>query len=102
MEIRYYTKEIEKFIKLLDNDTASGITRLILLLAKCGNKIKMPYSKSLSQGLFELRRLGKRQVRVLYCFHNGEAVILHIFEKKANSVSRKDLTLARQRKDSLA
>ena len=102
MEIRYYTKDIEKFILSLDKKSAANIARLILLLYKCGNEIKMPYSKSLGNGLFELRKIGKRQIRIIYCFYDGEAVILHIFEKKSNSISKKDLLLSQQRKDSLA
>jgi len=102
MEIRYYTDDIKFFIKSLDEDSIAGILKLISLLRKCGNEIKMPYSKSLGGGLFELRKLGKKQVRIIYCFDNNVAVLLHVFEKKNNKINRNDLYLARQRKESLA
>lgn len=102
MEIRYYTNDISKFILKLDKKSGANIDRLILLLAKCGNEISMPYSKPLGKGIFELRKLGQKQIRVIYCFHDGEAIILHIFEKKSNAISSKDLLIAKQRKDSLA
>ncbi|OGI66451.1 hypothetical protein A3H53_04560 [Candidatus Nomurabacteria bacterium RIFCSPLOWO2_02_FULL_40_10] len=102
MEIRYYTEDILKFILSLEKKSSSSIDRLILLLHKCGNEIKMPYSKALGGGLFELRKLGKRQIRVIYCFHNQEAFILHVFEKKDNLISKQDLDLAKFRKATLA
>jgi phage-related protein len=102
MEIRYYKNDIEKFILSLDVQSGSDIDRLITLLRKCGNEIKMPYSKAIGGGLFELRKLGKRPIRVIYCFHNDEALILHIFEKKSNAILKHDLDIAKQRKSSLA
>lgn len=102
MEVRYYTEDIKKFIFSLDKKTSADIVTLILLLHDCGSEIKMPYSKPLGGGLFELRKMGKRQIRVLYCFYGGDAFILHIFEKKSNSIPKKDLFLAKQRKASLA
>jgi len=102
MEIRYYTNNIKKFIKSLDKNSGAEVNKLIMFLYKCGNEIKMPYSKSLGGGLFELRKLGKKQIRIIYCFHKGEAIILHIFEKKSNTISKNDLQLARLRKSTLA
>lgn len=102
MEIRYYTNEIRKFIKSLDERSGADIDKLITLLYKCGNEIRMPYSKSIGHGLFELRKLGKRQIRVIYCFHEGEAIILHIFEKKGNAIATKDIETAKYRKSTLA
>lgn len=102
MEIRFYTKDIQKFILSLDDRSSADIDRLITLLRLCGNEIKMPYSKSLKNGLFELRKISRKQIRIIYCFHRNEAIILHIFEKKQNTISKKDLLLAKQRRDSLA
>lgn len=102
MEIRYYSDDIEKFISSLDKKSGAGIDRLILFLYKCGNEIKMPYSKPLGGGLFELRKLGKKQIRIIYCFHNNEAFILHIFEKKNNKINKVDLEFAKQRQHTLA
>ena len=102
MEIRYYSKDIEKFIFSLDKRLSADIDRLIMLLYTYGSKVKMPYSKSLKGGLFELRKAGKKQIRVIYCFHKNEAVILHILEKKGNALPIKDLLLAKQRRNSLA
>lgn len=102
MEIRYYTDDIEKFITSLDKKSGADVNKLVSFLSKCGNEIQMPYSKPIGGGLFELRKLGKRQVRVLYCFYENEAIILHIFEKKNNKINKADLDLARFRKSSLA
>ncbi len=102
MDIRYYTEDIKIFIKSLDDKSIADVLKLLSLLQKCGNEIQMPYSKPIGGGLFELRKLGKKQIRILYCFHNNEATILHIFEKKDNKINKNDLSVARQRKASLA
>ncbi len=86
----------------MDEKSIAGILKLIALLGKCGNEIKMPYSKPVGEGLFELRKLGKRQVIIIYCFYNGEAFILHIFEKKNNRLSKADLDIAKHRQSTLA
>lgn len=102
MEIRYYTEDIKDFIKSLDEKSIADILKLIYLLGRCGNEIKMPYSKPVGRGLFELRKLGKKQIRIIYCFHNNTALMLHIFEKKDNKINKSDLLIAKKRKSSLA
>lgn len=56
----------------------------------------MPDSKSLGKGLFELRTIGKKQVRILYIFHNNKAYIVHGFIKKAWRISLNDISYARR------
>jgi phage-related protein len=56
----------------------------------------MPDSKSLGKGLFELRTLGKNQIRILYIFHDNKVYIIHGFIKKAWKISIKDISYARR------
>jgi|SRR3989338_11103838 len=102
MEIKYYTSAIRIFIKSLDEKSIASILKLLSLLYRCGHEIKMPYSKSLGGGLFELRKLGKRQIRIIYCYYNNNVFILHVFEKKNNKINKADLDIAKYRQSTLA
>jgi phage-related protein len=55
----------------------------------------------LYDGLFELKIIGKKQVRIIYCFHNNKIYLLHGFVKKQNRISKKDIGLAIERRNLL-
>ncbi len=95
MEVNFSHNNIEEFILHLDNATAARVYKILSKLEAYGNKIRMPDSKSLGDGLFELRVLGAKQVRILYTFHHNQAVILHIFIKKTWGIPRRELEYAR-------
>jgi phage-related protein len=60
---------------------------------------RMPHSRALGGGLFELRPRGREGIgRALYCYLVGEpVVVLHAFVKKSDSTPEKDPRLARRR-----
>ena len=64
-----------------------------------GPDLRMPHSRSLGGGLFELRPRGREGIgRALYCYLVGErVVVLHAFVKKTEATPEKDLRLARRR-----
>ncbi len=59
----------------------------------------MPHTRSMGQGLFELRLTAfEGTARVFYCTVIGKRiVILHQFIKKSNKTPPKELDLARKR-----
>jgi len=57
----------------------------------------MPYSKQILRKLYELRIRGQQEVRIFYCFHQGQAVILHSFIKKTQKTPRKEIKIALNR-----
>lgn len=102
MRVETITSEIDKFIFKLEPDIQAKTLRYIELLRDYGPKLGMPYSKSLSDRMFELRISGKINVRIIYCFHKGIIYLLHIFIKKQNKISRQDLDIAYKRFKMLA
>ena len=80
----------------LDHITESRARKTIRALERFGHLLGMPDSKSLGKGLFELRTLGKKHVRMLYTFHNNKAYIIHCFIKKRWNISSKDINYARK------
>lgn len=101
MEIETINSNIDNFLKNLEPITYAKALRFLDLLASYNYKLGLPYSKSLRDGLFELRILSKKQVRIIYCFHNKKIYLLHSFFKKQNKISKKDLDLAIKRRNLL-
>ncbi len=83
MNIRFVDDAIDRFIHSLEAETIAKVLRMIDLLERFGHELGMPHSKSIGKGIFELRIRGVQEVRLLYCFHNGDAVLLHGFVKKS-------------------
>lgn len=102
MQINTIISDIDKFIFKLDPKTKARVFRCVEILEKYEYKLGMPYSKSLHEGLFELRITGEKQVRILYCFHKNTIYLLNIFIKKTNKISSKEIAIAIKRRKTLA
>ena len=89
---------VEGFLKSLDSTTRAKAVRLISLLEKVGYSLRMPYSKPLSKGLFELRIRGVVEVRIVYTFSGTNIYLLHAIVKKGQRIPRADLVLAQRRR----
>lgn len=106
-EIEYYEKSdgtypAEEFILLQDIKMQTKLFRLLELLELKGNELREPYSKSLSDGIFEIRAIqGNNITRVLYFFVVGKKIILtNGFVKKTQKTPENEIALAKKyRKD---
>ena len=85
---------IEYWFDQLTKEELKTISQLVKLLELCGNKLKMPHSKPLKSGLFELRDK-KYGFRIYYCFQSDQLIVLLIAGDKASQ--QKDISVARQR-----
>ena len=97
IEIRYHD-DVVRFIKTLDTRTKAKVSRVIDLLERYGNELRMPYSKPLAQGLFELRTRGRPAVRVIFVYRGHHAVLVHAFIKKSSTIPRADIEQALRNK----
>ncbi len=65
------------FLLSLDKKMRAKMASMISLLQENGNELREPYSKYLSEGIFELRaKVGSDITRVLYFFYVDRKVIL--------------------------
>jgi phage-related protein len=73
--------------------------RLVELLIEHGPRLRLPHSRALGGGLFELRPRGRSGIgRAFYCFlHGGRIVVVHAFVKKTEQTPDRELALARRR-----
>ena len=94
-EVEYFEKEdgtypAEEFILSQDVKMRAKLFRLLELLEEKGNTLREPYSKSLDDGIFEIRaKQGNNITRVLYFFYVGNKIILtNGFVKKSQKLLR--------------
>jgi phage-related protein len=89
---------VREFILALDLETQAKYKHIRELLEKFGNELRMPYSKKVARGLFELRIRGQQEVRIFYTFYIDSAYLLHGFVKKSQKSPHKEIQVAFARK----
>lgn len=97
MHIRFLDSELEKFVRSFEESVIAKVLRTVDLLEMFGSQLGSPHSKKVRAGLFELRVLGKQEVRIFYTFHKGEAVLLHGFVKKSKRTPERETQTAVQK-----
>jgi len=78
------------------NDHAAVVAGLAKLRQRQNHR--EPLSKSLGDGLYELRHVGKLNTRVLWFFRKGQRIIaVHGVRNKSQAIAKSDLSTARER-----
>lgn len=89
---------VEEWLDSLSNEQLKSVAKEIKLLELCGNKLKLPHSRSLKNGLFELRER-KYGYRIYYAFMpNAKIILLHTGGK---SSQERDIKKSRDLLDEL-
>jgi phage-related protein len=98
-EIDYYSEEVRLEIQALPVSIRASYIRLTELLEEFGLDLRMPHSRSIGGGLFELRPRGREGIaRIFYCMKVGRRIIiLHSFFKKTEKTPKRELEIARSR-----
>ena len=92
----------KEFLLSLDIKMRAKMSMIISILQDNGYELKEPYSKHLSDGIFEIRaKVSSNVCRVLYFFYFGNQIILtNGFVKKTSKTPAKEIEKAkRYRKD---
>jgi phage-related protein len=97
--VEYFNPRVRDEIEAWPVGVLANYARLIELLVEFGPDVRMPHSRAMGGGLFELRPRGREGIgRVLYCYASGQrVVVLHAFVKKAKSTPERELAMARKR-----
>ena len=97
--VEYFNKRVLAEIEDWPVSVLADYARLVELLMEFGPDLRMPHSRALGGGLFELRPRGREGIgRALYCYLVGErVVVLHAFVKKTQATPERDLKIARRR-----
>ena len=91
---------IVRFFDSLDDKMAAKLIGLMEILEEKGPDLRMPYSRHLADGIFELRcQQGNNITRVLYFFYYGKRIIItNGFMKKTQKTPPQELKLAQERR----
>ena len=97
--IVYFNDRVQKDVLSMPTGILADYLRLTEAMALYGADLRMPHSRALGAGLFELRPKGPEGIgRVFYCTQVGRViVILHSFIKKTQETPDADMRLARKR-----
>jgi phage-related protein len=97
--VEYFNERVLAEIEGRPDGLLADCARLVELLMEFGPDLRMPRSRALGDGLFELRPRGLEGIgRALYCYVDGErVVVLLAFVKKTRATAARYLGLARRR-----
>ncbi|APR36093.1 type II toxin-antitoxin system RelE/ParE family toxin [Paraburkholderia sp. SOS3] len=95
----YFNDQVKREVFELPDGILASYLRLVDIMEEFGADLRMPHSRAMGDGLFELRPRGEEGIgRVFYCMHvNRQVVVLHSFVKKTQETPRNELSKARKR-----
>ncbi len=93
--------QVADFIHDADKESKGRISRMVSVLEELGHRLRMPYSKNIGQNLFELRVIGKQNIRLIYTFRNDSAIIFYAFFKKTQQIETRVFDEIRRRFNNL-
>lgn len=97
--IEHFHPKVKKEIESWPVGILADYARRVDLLIEFGPSLRMPHSRAMGGGIFELRPRGREGIgRAFYCFVVGQKVIiLHAFVKKTQETPEHELKIARKR-----
>ena len=97
--IEYFHKRVKAEIEDWPVGIVADFARITELLMEFGPNLRMPHSRAIGDGLFEVRPRGREGIgRAFYCFVVGQRIIiLHAFIKKTQATPEQELKIARKR-----
>jgi phage-related protein len=98
--IEFFNESVEAETFALPPKILAKMLHIFELIEMAGAQLGEPYTKPLSDGLFEVRAKAKEGIgRSIYCYQRGQKVIiLHSFVKKEQKTPKRDLEIALKRK----
>ncbi|KKQ49986.1 MAG: Prophage protein gp49 [candidate division TM6 bacterium GW2011_GWF2_38_10] len=87
-------RSVENWFLKLTREQFKSVAKELKLLETCGNELKLPHSKALGQGLFELREY-RYGFRIYYGFYADKIIILLSAGDKTSQ--QNDIKIARMR-----
>ena len=93
-------RPIKGFLDALTLPAKAKVYAALEVLATEGNRLQLPRSRALGDGLFEIRIVHPEgPFRIIYCFQPGRRVLLlHAFVKRTEQIPAQDLKVAKGRK----
>ena len=93
-------RPVKAFLDGLTAPAKAKVYAAFDMLATEGNRLQLPRSHALGDGLFEIRIAhSEGPFRIIYCFQPGRrALLLHAFVKRTEQIPARELEVAKGRK----
>ncbi|WP_281188872.1 type II toxin-antitoxin system RelE/ParE family toxin [Vibrio harveyi] len=90
---------VEQDILQMPPKLQARMIRLLELMEEHGANLGEPHTKSMGDGLFEIRAKAQEGIgRGMFCYLEGKNIkVLHAFVKKTQKTPKKDIKLAKNR-----
>jgi len=104
--IVYYNEKVKDWIDNMPIGMKAYYIKITERLSKVGSNLGLPFTRSMGDGLFELRIKAKEGIcRIFFCNMSQKKqkniVMLHGFIKKSQKTPKKEIKLARQRQQAV-
>jgi phage-related protein len=98
-QITYYNERVQRDVWTMPAGIVADYLRLTEAMELYGADLRMPHSRAMGGGLFELRPKGPEGIgRVFYCTQVGKSIVmLHSFVKKTQETPDSEMRVARKR-----
>ncbi len=98
-QITYYNARVQRDVWAMPAGIVADYLRLTEAMTLYGADLRMPHSRAMGGGLFELRPKGPEGIgRVFYCTQVGKTIVmLHSFVKKTQETPDPEMRVARKR-----
>ena len=98
-QITYYNARVQRDVWTMPAGIVADYLRLTEAMALYGADLRMPHSRAMGGGLFELRPKGPEGIgRVFYCTQVGKTIVVrHSFVKKTQETPDTEMRVARKR-----
>ncbi len=90
-------ESVRVFILALDKESRGSVHLYTALLEEHGHLLRMPFSRCILRGIFELRVGGVHNIRLIYSYKDGGATIFHAFMKKTEQIETSELRIIRMK-----
>ena len=98
-EILYYNDDVQEAVEIWPVGIRAYYARIAERMRVLGPNLGMPFTRSMGQGLFEIRAKGKEGIgRAFFCtVIDHKIIILHVYIKKSQKTPERELEIARKR-----
>jgi phage-related protein len=90
-------EEVKSFVENIGGDAKSRVQKYLTLLKNFSYNLRMPYSKNILPGIFELRVGGLKNIRLIYAYFGDSIVIFYAFEKKTEQISIQEIRIIKMK-----
>lgn len=99
-QVDFYNQSVENDILSMPPKIQARMLKLLELIEMHGANLGSPHTEPMGDGLFEVRAKAQEGIgRSLFCYMQGRHImVLHAFVKKSGKTPKKDLELAKKRK----